>query len=138
VGLRPAVILAATTTALEALQQATSTLPIVFVQVSDPVGHGYVSSLARPTGNITGFALHESAIAAKWPEVLMEAAPRTARVGVIYGPGNAAQTYLPDIKRALSPGMLLAAYAVHSRSELEEAIERIGGEPNGALIVLSG
>jgi ABC-type uncharacterized transport system substrate-binding protein len=138
VGLRPDAIFAGNTTALVALQQATSTLPIVFVQVSDPVARGYVASLARPGGNTTGFALHEHAIAAKWVEVLTEVAPRTARVGVIYDPINVAQTYLPDIERALPPGMQLTPYALHSRSELEEAIERIAGEPNAALIVLSG
>jgi hypothetical protein len=91
-----------------------------------------------PTGRQHHRLCPPRAIAAKWVEVLTEVAPRTARVGVIYDPVNAAQTYIPDIEGALSPGMQLAPYAVQSRSELEEAIERIGGEPNGALIVLSG
>ena len=138
VELRPDVIFAGTTTALVALQQETSTLPIVFAQVADPVARGYVASLAWPGGNITGFALQEYGTAAKWVELLTEVAPRTARIGVVYDPANAAETYLPDIERALSPGMQLATYPAHSRSELEHAIERIGAEPNGALIVLSG
>jgi putative ABC transport system substrate-binding protein len=98
VAMRPEVIVAGTTTALIAVQQATSTLPIVFVQVSDPLARGYVASLARPGGNVTGFALHEHAIAAKWLELLTEIAPRTARVGIIYDPANAAQNYLPDVE----------------------------------------
>jgi ABC-type uncharacterized transport system substrate-binding protein len=138
VGLQPDVIFAGNTTSLVALKQATSTLPIVFAQVADPLARGYVASLARPGGNITGFALYESGMAAKWVEVLTEVAPRTTRIAVIYGPGNDAQTYLPDIQRALPPSVQLAPYAVRSRSDLEQAIERIGGEPNAALIVLSG
>ena len=138
VALRPAVIFAGNTTALVALQQVTSTLPIVFAQVADPLARGYVANLARPGGNITGFALYESSMAAKWVEVLTEVAPRTTRIGVIYGPGNDAQTYLPDIERALPPSVRLAPYAVHSRTELEQAMERVGGETNAALIVLSG
>src|SRR5262249_33724462 len=103
-----------------------------------PLARGYVASLARPGGNITGFALYESGMAAKWVEVLTELAPRTTRIGVIYGPGNAAQSYLPEIERALPPSGQLAPYAVHSRSELEQAMERIADVPNAALIVLSG
>jgi putative ABC transport system substrate-binding protein len=138
VAMRPDVILAGTTTALIAVQQATSTLPIVFVQVSDPLARGYVTSLARPGGNVTGFALHEHAIAGKWLELLTEIAPLTTHVGIIYDPANAAQSYLPNIERASSPGVKLSTFAAHSRSDVEEAIERIGAEPNGALIVLSG
>jgi putative tryptophan/tyrosine transport system substrate-binding protein len=138
VAMRPDVIVAGTTTALIAVQQATSIVPVVFVQVSDPLARGYVASLARPGGNVTGFALHEHAIAAKWFELLTEIAPRTARVGIIYDPANAAQNYLTDIEKASSPDMKLSAFAAHSRSDVEQAIEQIGAEPNGALIVLSG
>ena len=138
VGLRPDVMLAGNTTSLIALQQETSTLPVVFVQVADPAARGYVASLARPGGNSTGFALYEQALAAKWVEVLREVAPRTSHVGVVYDPLNAAQTYLPDIEKALSPGMQLMPYASHNRSELEDAIERIGAKPNSGMIVLSG
>jgi putative tryptophan/tyrosine transport system substrate-binding protein len=138
VAIRPDVIVAGTTTALIAVQQATSIVPIVFVQVSDPLARGYVASLARPGSNVTGFALHEHAIAAKWFELLTEIAPRTARVGIIYDPANAAQNYLMDIEKASSPGITLSAFAAHSRSDVEQAIEQMGAEPNGALIVLSG
>jgi putative ABC transport system substrate-binding protein len=138
VGVRPDVILAGTTTALIAVKQTSTTLPIVFVQVSDPLARGYVASLARPGGNVTGFALHEHAIAAKWLELLTEVAPRTSRVGLIYDPANAAQNYLPEIERVSPPAIKLVAFAAHTRSDIEQAIEWIGSEPNGALIVLSG
>ena len=86
VGMAPAVILAANNTALRALQEVTRTVPIVFAQVADPVGSGHVASLARPGGNITGFALYEPAIAVKWLELLKEIAPSIARVAIIYDP----------------------------------------------------
>jgi putative ABC transport system substrate-binding protein len=138
VGMSPEVIFAGNSTAAFALKQLTSSLPIVFVQVPDPIADGFVASLGRPGGNMTGFATHEYEIAAKWVEVLRELAPRTARIGVIYDPVNAAQGHLPYLERALSPGVQLMPYAVRNRSEIEEAIERIGSEPSGALIVLAG
>ena len=79
VGPNPDVIVAAATPALERLKQATQTIPIVFVQVSDPVGGGFVASLARPGGNITGFALYEYSIVAKWLELLKQLAPSINR-----------------------------------------------------------
>ena len=71
-------------------------------------------------------------------EILRELAPRTVRIGVVYDPANAAQAHLPYLERALSLGIQLTPYAVHSRSEIEKAIEQIGSEPNGTLIVLAG
>jgi putative tryptophan/tyrosine transport system substrate-binding protein len=138
VGMGPDVVFAGNSTAVFALKQATSSLPIVFVQVPDPIADGFVTSLGRPGGNMTGFALYEYEIAAKWVEILRELAPRTVRIGVIYDPANAAQGHLPYLERALSPGMQLMPFAVRNSSEIEEAIERIGSEPNDALIVLAG
>jgi putative ABC transport system substrate-binding protein len=138
VGMRPDAIFAGNEAAMMALQQTASSLPIVFAQVSDPVAAGLVASLARPGGNLTGFALWEYGFAAKWGEVLREIAPRTVRIGVIYDPANAMQRQLPDLERTLSPGMQLVALSVSSRSDLENAIERSAIEPNGALIVFAG
>ena len=135
---RPDVIFAGNATALLALQRATNTLPIVFAQVSDPVALGFVTNLARPGGNITGFALYEREIATKWVEVLRELAPHTTHIGVIYDPLNLAQGYLPYLESASPSGTQLMPFAVRSRSELETAIEQIGAEPNGALIVIAG
>jgi len=74
---------------LEPLKQATQTIPIVFAQVSDPVRAGFVASLARPGGNITGFALYEYAIVVKWLELLKQLAPSINRVGALYDPNDA-------------------------------------------------
>jgi putative ABC transport system substrate-binding protein len=111
VGMKPDVIFAGNSTAVFALKQATSSLPIVFVQVPDPIADGFVASLSRPGGNMTGFALYEYEIAAKWVEILRELAPRTVRIGVVYDPANAAQAHLPYLERALSPGIQLMPYA---------------------------
>jgi putative ABC transport system substrate-binding protein len=138
VGMRPDVIFAGNEAATMAVHQTASTLPIVFAQVGDPVANGLVASIARPGGNLTGFALWEYGFAAKWGEVLREIAPRTVRVGVIYDPANAMQRLLPDLERTLLPGMQVVAISVSSRSDLENAIERIAMEPNGALIVFAG
>src|SRR5262245_21875220 len=86
VTLSPDVILASTTPAVAALQQATSTVPIVFAQVADPVSGGFVASLAKPGGNMTGFTTFEYEIGAKWLELLKEIAPNVTRVGVIREP----------------------------------------------------
>jgi putative ABC transport system substrate-binding protein len=86
VTLSPDVILASTTPAVAALQQATSTVPIVFAQVADPVSGGFVASLAKPGGNVTGFTTFEYEIGAKWLELLKEIAPNVTRVGVIREP----------------------------------------------------
>jgi putative ABC transport system substrate-binding protein len=90
VHLKPDVLLAGATTSLVALQQATRDIPIVFAQVTDPVGAGFVASLARPGGNITGFTQHEFAIGVKWLELLKELAPRVKRVAVIHQVDNPA------------------------------------------------
>jgi putative ABC transport system substrate-binding protein len=138
VATKPDVIFACNHTAVLALQKTGNTSPVVFVQVVDPVAAGFVTSLARPGGNITGFALYEYAIAAKWIEMLRELAPQTGRIGVVYDPASASQGHLLELERALPPAMRLAAFPVRSRTELEEALERIGREPSSALIVLAG
>src|SRR5262249_20611238 len=86
VALAPDVILAASSAATAAVQEATRTLPIVFVNVSDPVGAGYVASLARPGGNLTGFTFVEYGMSGKWLELLKEIAPRVSRVAILRDP----------------------------------------------------
>src|SRR6266581_3411992 len=89
VGLSPDVILANSTSATAAVQRETNTIPVVFVTVSDPVGSGFVASLAQPGGNITGFVNVEASIAGKWVELLKEIAPRTRRAGLMFNPAIA-------------------------------------------------
>jgi putative ABC transport system substrate-binding protein len=84
VNLKPDVIFAATTSSLAVLHQETRSVPIVFAQVADPVGGGFVASLARPGGNITGFSQYEYGIGAKWVELLKQIAPQVTRVAVVY------------------------------------------------------
>jgi putative ABC transport system substrate-binding protein len=88
VALAPGVILAVGVSSVTALQQAGGSVPMVFVQVSDPVGAGFVANLARPGGNITGFTLQEYGISAKWLELLKEIAPRITRAAILRDPSN--------------------------------------------------
>ena len=89
VGLQPDIILAHTTLATAALQRETRTIPIVFVNVSDPVGSGFVAGLNRPGGNITGFGLYEASLGGKWLELLSEIAPELRRVAIMFNPDTA-------------------------------------------------
>jgi putative ABC transport system substrate-binding protein len=134
----PDVLLAAGTPALVPLQRETHSLPIVFVQVSDPVQLGFVASLARPGGNITGFANFEYAIGGKWLELLNDSAPGRSRVTVVVDPANPSQTpYLQGIEAAApSFGVQLARADVRSAADIERTITDFVQQPNGALVVL--
>jgi putative tryptophan/tyrosine transport system substrate-binding protein len=139
VKLKPDVIFAATTTSLVPLQRETRSVPIVFAQIADPVGAGFVASLARPGGNITGFAQFEHSIGAKWLELLNQIAPQVTRVALVYDPANAseAEKYMPVIEAAArSLGMQISIFAVHNGAEIQRAIEEFAREPNGGLIPL--
>jgi putative tryptophan/tyrosine transport system substrate-binding protein len=140
VRLKPDVLLAGATLALVALRQATRDIPIVFAQVTDPVGAGFVESLARPGGNITGFTQHEFAIGVKWLELLKELAPRVKRVAVIYDAANPASTgYLATITPvAPTFGVELTTTGVRSTPEVERAIDAIAATADGGIIVLPG
>jgi putative ABC transport system substrate-binding protein len=140
VRLAPDVILASATTALAALQRETKTIPIVFAQVTDPVGAGFVTSLARPGGNITGFTQHEFSIGVKWLELLKELAPRVERVAILYDPGNpASEGYLSTMKAAASAfHVQMAGHPVRDAVDIERAVGTLAGKPNGGLIVLPG
>jgi putative tryptophan/tyrosine transport system substrate-binding protein len=140
VKLGPDVIVAAATTSLVNLQKATSTVPIVFAQVTDPVGAGFVKSLAQPGGNITGFTQHEFSIGVKWLELLKELAPRTERVAILYDPRNPATAgYLSTIKSNASAfHVQLSEHAVRDSVDIERGIGTVAGKPNGGLMVLPG
>ena len=139
VGLSPDAILASTTPAVAAVQQKTRTIPIVFVLVVDPIGQGFVQSLARPGGNITGFSVHEEPILGKWLQLLNEVAPRVKRIAVIFNPDTA--PFAPLFNRAIlaaapSLGMTVTLARVHDDSAIEETIAAQAREPGGGLIML--
>jgi putative ABC transport system substrate-binding protein len=136
----PEVLFAAATTALVALQRATRTLPIVFAQVTDPVGAGFVESLAHPGGNITGVTQHEFSIGVKWLELLKQLAPRVGRVAVLYDPANPATAgYLREIEPvAATFAVTLASFAIRNETEIERAIAGLATAPGGGLILLPG
>jgi putative tryptophan/tyrosine transport system substrate-binding protein len=138
VKLKPDVIFAAASSSLAPLQRETRSVPIVFAQVADPVAAGFVASMARPGGNITGFAQFEYAIGAKWLELLKQIAPQVTRVAIIYDPANPeAKEYLPVIEAAAqSFGVQVFISAVRDAAEIERAIEEFTREPNGGLIPL--
>ena len=140
VQLGPDVLVASATSSLGALQKATSTIPIVFAQVTDPVGAGFVSSLARPGGNITGFTQHEFSIGIKWMELLKELAPQTEHIALIYDPQNSATTgYRSAIKAGAPPFQLqLSEYPVRDAVEIERAMGAVSGRPNSGLVILPG
>jgi putative tryptophan/tyrosine transport system substrate-binding protein len=89
IALNPDVLVSVTTPATAALQRETKTIPIIFTDVSDPVGSGFVASLANPGGNITGFINIEGSLAGKWVELMHEVAPSVSRVGIMYNPSTA-------------------------------------------------
>jgi ABC-type uncharacterized transport system substrate-binding protein len=139
VGLQPDLILSQSTPNTAALLQQTRTIPIVFVQVTDPVGSGFVASISRPGGNVTGFSLAEQTMAGKWLELLKEIAPSVNRVALLFNPATAtfAEIYLNSFKAAAASFAVEAIGApVRSTSELEPVIAEQAREPNGGLIVM--
>jgi putative ABC transport system substrate-binding protein len=135
VALAPDVIMASGSAPVGALQQATRTVPIVFATAADPVGAGFVDSLSRPGGNITGFAIFEYAIGGKWLELLKEISPLMTRVAVLrdqaagQGQFGAIQTAAPSF------GMEVSPVNVRDASEIERAVMAFARSSNGGLIV---
>jgi putative ABC transport system substrate-binding protein len=137
VTLAPDVLLANSTPATRALQQATSTIPIVFAQVLDPVASGVVTNLARPSGNVTGFTNFEVSMGSKWLELLKEVSPRITRVALIFNPHTAPFAgMLQSIEAsAASLAIDITTRGVSDATELEPAIVAAAREPGTALIV---
>src|SRR5258707_4621885 len=137
VALAPDIILASSSPTVAALQAATRTVPIVFAHAVDPVGAGFVDSLARPGGNATGFVLFEYGISAKWLELLKEIAPRVTRVAVLRDPGTAAGMGQFGAIQSVTPsfGGELRRINVRDPGEIERTITSFAAEPNGGLIV---
>jgi putative tryptophan/tyrosine transport system substrate-binding protein len=137
VALASDVILAATTPGVAAVQHATRTVPVVFVTVIDPVSAGFVSNLARPGGNTTGFALPEYGTSVKWLELLKEIAPGVTRVAVVRDPALVSGTGQLAAIQAVAPSFSVELNPVDARdpTEMERAIAAFARSANGGLIV---
>jgi putative ABC transport system substrate-binding protein len=140
VALAPDAILAGTGATVPALQQATRTVPIVFAQTIDPVGGGFIKSLARPGGNTTGFTQFEYTLAGKWPELLKQVAPAVARAAVLRDPTTAAGIgqWAVTQAAAASIGMELTPIVVRDPDEIEREIGEFAKGANGGLIQVVG
>jgi putative ABC transport system substrate-binding protein len=134
----PDLIVANGTPVVAALKQATVTVPIVFAVINDPVGQGFITSLARPGGNITGFTLVDFEMVGKWLEMLREMAPSVRRAALMFNPETA--PFYPVFLRQFgappaSIGTKLAAAPVHNKADIEAAVAALALEPDGGLIV---
>jgi len=122
-----------------ALARETKTIPIVFAAVSDPIGQGLASSLARPGGNVTGFTAFEPTMGGKWVELLKEIAPRTGRVAVLFNPATAVPSniLMPSIQAAASSlAVEVSSAPVHSKDEIEGIVADFARRSGISLIVM--
>ena len=140
VSLAPEVLVGVSTPVTAALKQATRTIPVIFAIVTDPVGQGFIASLARPGGNITGFTFIDYTMVGKWLEILKEIAPQIRRAAVLFNPETS--PYYPGFLRELgsAPATLtveLTAVPVRNDSEIEKAVTTLAHAPGGGLIAAS-
>jgi len=138
VGLQPDIILTSASPTTAALQRETRTIPIVMVAVGDPVGSGLVAGLNRPGGNITGFGLYEASMVGKWLELLSEIAPGLKRAAAMFNPDTfPVSLYVPSLETAARSLKIVPIIApVHGDVEIETAINALGREPRGGLVVM--
>jgi putative ABC transport system substrate-binding protein len=138
VGLQPDLILSSNTPETAALQRETHTIPIVFVNVSDPVGAGFVASLPRPGGNLTGFMFQEASMVGKLLELLTQIAPDIKRAALMFNPDTAPYVesyYLPVFEAAAQSLKVMPIIApVHGDAEVEAVVSLLGHEPEGGLV----
>ena len=140
IGLMPDVILAASTLNLTVIEQATSTVPVVFVQVADPVAQGFVTSMRQPGGNLTGFGEYEFSLGGKWLDLLKEVAPDLARVAVMFNPEASPQSrfFMPVIEAAAtSLGVQAIAVPIRATADIEPALASFARAPNSGLTLLA-
>jgi ABC-type uncharacterized transport system substrate-binding protein len=140
VGLAPDVILAETTPVVTAVLRESRIIPIVFVNVSDPVGSGFIESLARPNGSVTGFISNEASLAGKWLELIKETVPPLKRAALLFNPQTA--SYVEPFWKAFeaaasSMSVQPIAARVHDVGELEAAVAGLSSVPNGGLVVMA-
>jgi len=140
IALAPDLIVTSGNIVLAPMMQATRTIPIVFVQTVDPVGSGFVKSLARPGGNITGFTQFEYSLAAKWVELLKQIAPHVTRAAVIRDPTRGPGIGQFAVVQAIAPSLGIELSPINSLdiSEMEREIAEFARSPNGGLIVTVG
>jgi putative ABC transport system substrate-binding protein len=140
VALAPDIVLAENTVSVMALQHVTRTLPIVFALVPDPVGAGFVDSLSRPGGNITGFMVFEYGFSGKWLELLKQIAPQVTRAAVIRDPTISSGTAQFGAIQAVAPalGVEVTPIGVHDIGVIERAVEAFARSANGGLIITAG
>jgi putative tryptophan/tyrosine transport system substrate-binding protein len=138
VAMKMEVILANGPQVTEALLKETQDIPIVFVQVADPLGSGFVASLAKPGSNVTGFASFEPELGSKWLDILKQIAPGVTRIQIILDPQFVGYVALSHVIESRAPtlGIVPIVAPVHSSAEIKDAIQRFAQEPNGGLIVL--
>jgi putative tryptophan/tyrosine transport system substrate-binding protein len=135
IALQPDVIVVQSTPYTAALQQQTRTIPIVFVHVSDPIGSGFATSLARPGGNLTGLLLFEGSIAGKWIGMLKEITPRLQRVAVLHNPD--VSTFYLRAAEALASSLSVEVVSnpVEGAADIERAIQSFAHTPDGGLLI---
>jgi len=135
----PELIYAITTGSVEAVREKTSTIPIVFSEVADAIGRGFVASLARPGGNVTGFVVWEPATASKWVELLKEIAPNVNRIGIMFNPEMApfAGPLIAEAERATGHDGSLVKYPVRDDSQIDKALAALGRKPRGGLVLIA-
>jgi putative tryptophan/tyrosine transport system substrate-binding protein len=140
VALAPDLIYVMTALGTKVVSQRTKTIPIVFSLVADPVGMGVVASLARPGGNVTGFAVWEPEAGGKWIQLLQEIAPDVSHIGVVYDPETEpyAASFISEAKRATGHGVSLVESPVHNDRDIEAAAMAVGREAHGGLWVITG
>ena len=140
VALAPDVLLASSNDVIASLEKATRTIPIVMVQVIDPVGSGYVESMARPGGNITGFTQFEYSLAGKWLDLLTEIAPRTSRVAVLRDPTHGPGIGQFAVIQAMAPARGVEPIPINPSdvADMERRITAFASVPNGGMIATVG
>jgi putative tryptophan/tyrosine transport system substrate-binding protein len=140
VGLHPDLLVGHSTPSTTALRQATDEIPIIFIQISDPIGSGFISSLASPGGNLTGFSNYELSMGGKWLQLLTEIAPGLTRVGVLFNPRTAPYVpryYLVSFEAAaLRHKLELVTMSVQSPAEIEDAIDRLAQQAGAGLAIM--
>lgn len=139
VALQPDLVLSHTTPSTAALLRETRTIPVIFANVSDPIGSGFVASLSRPGGNVTGFTTIEGSMGGKWLELLKEISPHVNRVAFLFNPETAtyAEYYLNLFKTAgTSFGVEATPAPVRDKSEIETVMATLAERPNGGLVVM--